>query len=119
MGITIDTSFASDIAPLRAARERRFRSHIFDRKTTLEYEHAIDYFVNHNSMDEAALVAVEARQYSKAIELYASRERWEDAAFVAKIAGKCEAARDFYKKAGNAYYARRMEENIAASKKSA
>ncbi len=119
MGITIDTSFDSDIAPLRAARERRFRNHIFDRTTTLEYERAIEYFMSHNCIDEAAVIAVEAKQYSKAIEMYASEKRWEDAAFVAKSAGKCEAARDFYRKAGNEYYAKRMEENITASKKSA
>jgi hypothetical protein len=110
----IEGGFNSDNKSLNAARERKFTRFTNDRQTTILYERAIDFEVDRQDFPKAALIATEAGQYSKAIEIYQSINAWEDAAFVAKIAGNCELAHKLYKKAGNEFYAQRMQENLRA-----
>ncbi len=114
---TIAKGFSSNNKYLNEARERKFVRFINDNRTALSYDRAIDYELKNGSKEVAALIAFEAKQHSKAIEIYKSLEAWEDAAFAAKIAGKCDLARDFYRKAGNEFYALRMQENIDSAKK--
>ena len=115
----VERGFCSDNAHLNEARERAFIRHTRDTTTARLYDRAIDIECRRDDNKQAALIAVEARQYKKAIEFYTMLEAWEDAGFVAKIACDCKFALDFYKKAGNEYYVQRMQENIDAAKKSA
>jgi hypothetical protein len=114
----IENGFRSPNKDLQAARERRFQQFRNDHQTELHYERAIDWQIKNGSKDkrgnieDAAWIAYEAKQYSKGIELLTSIDAWDDAAFIAKVAGKCELAHDLYRKAGNEYYAKRMEDNL-------
>jgi len=113
----------SDNQDLQTARERRFQQFKNDRETTLLYDRAIAWQIKNGSKDakgntaDAAWIAYEARQYRKGIELLTSIGNVDDAAFFAKVAGESECARDLYRKAGNAYYAQRMQDNIDFWKK--
>lgn len=109
---TIANGFKSCNKALTAARERKFTEHIDDEVTERNYTRAIDFALDRKDVPQAALIAVEAKQYSKAIELYTSIQEWNDAAFVANLTENSELAFKFYKKAGNEYYAARMQENM-------
>ena len=118
----IENGFKSPNKDLQEARERRFQRYKNDHATDLHYERAIDWQIKNGSKDakgntsDAAWIALEAKQYRKGVDLLTSIESWEDAAFIAKVAGECELARDLYRKAGDEFYAKRMEENIRARK---
>ena len=104
---------------LEAARILRHSLYENGRRTSLLYDKAIDQLLKSGDKRRAAVVAIEAKQHSVALRLYKELRDWEEAAFVCKISGQCERARDFYLKAGNEYYAQRMQANIDGAKKSA
>jgi len=84
------------------------------------YALAINELLNADKIDlhSLAKIADESGRVESVVEHLSIRNHVEDAAFVAKITGRCELARDLYQKAGNTYYAQRMQDNIDAAKKS-